>query len=283
MNLSQKAKIFFAKTYINTLVFLNADKAGKKSYELFAKPRKGAITPEQKIFLDTSEQSALAFDGHIIPIYCWKNENANSESVLLAHGWESNASRWQPLLPYLQKSGLTIYALDAPAHGAAANDAKNKYFSAVQYGLNLREALKHIQPNFVIGHSAGGYAVTFALSDQTFTHLEKAILMAPSSDNRSFFNLYLNFMGFNKKVKMAYYKYVVNSVGDLEYLTGAFLAKKIVVPVHIIHDKTDDVVPFEQSEVLHNAWKNSTLHVTNAFGHRLRDEKIYEDIVNQLQ
>jgi pimeloyl-ACP methyl ester carboxylesterase len=66
-------------------------------------------------------------------------------------------------------------------------------------------------------------------------------------------------------------------------LTGAFLAKKIVVPVHIIHDKTDDVVPFEQSEVLHNAWKNSTLHVTNAFGHRLRDEKIYEDIVNQLQ
>lgn len=282
MNFSQKAKIFAAKTYFNILVFFNSENAGKKSYELFAKPRKGAITPEQKIFLDSSEQSAFEFDGHTIHIYCWKNKNPNAKNVLLAHGWGSNSSRWQPLLPYLQNLGLTVYALDAPAHGASANDTKNKYFSAIQYGLNLRETLKHIQPHFVIGHSAGGYAVTYALSNQTFSHLEKVILLAPSSDNRNFFNLYLNFMGFNKSVKTAYYKYLKSTVGDLENLTGAFLAQKINMPAHIIHDKTDDVVPFEQSETLHCAWKKSTLHITNAFGHRMRDEQIYEEIIDSL-
>ena len=283
LNLSQKAKLFAAKTYFNALSYLNADKAGEKSYQLFAKPRKGAITPEQEIFLATSEHSSFEYDGHTIPIYCWKNEKPNANSVLLAHGWESNAARWQPLLPYLQKLGLTIYALDALAHGSAAHDVKNKYFSAVQYGLNLRETLKRLQPNYVIGHSAGGYAVTYALSNQKFDNLEKAILLAPSSDNRSFFNLYLNYLGYNQRVKTAYYRYVTNLVGDLEKLTGQCLAKKIKIPAHIIHDINDDVVPYKQSELLHAAWANSTLHLTNSIGHRMRDKKIYEEIITQFE
>ena len=282
LSLSQKAKLFAAKTYFNALSYLNAEKAGEKSYKLFAKPRKGAITAEQEIFLATSERSSLEYDGHIIPIYCWKNENPNAKSVLLAHGWESNAARWQPLSPYLQKLGVTIYALDALAHGAAAHDDENKYFSAVQYGLNLRETLKRIQPHFIIGHSAGGYAVTYALSDQTFDNLQKVILLAPSSDSRSFFNLYLNYLSYNDRVKKAYYKYVEDLVGDLEKLTGQYLAKNIKIPALIIHDINDDVVSYKQSELLHAAWKNSTLHLTNGIGHRMRDEKIYEEIIKYL-
>jgi pimeloyl-ACP methyl ester carboxylesterase len=37
----------------------------------------------------------------------------------LVHGWESNASRWENLLPYLKKSGSTI-AIDGPAHGLSS-------------------------------------------------------------------------------------------------------------------------------------------------------------------
>jgi pimeloyl-ACP methyl ester carboxylesterase len=38
----------------------------------------------------------------------------------LVHGWESNASRWENLLPYLKKSGSTIIAIDGPAHGLSS-------------------------------------------------------------------------------------------------------------------------------------------------------------------
>jgi pimeloyl-ACP methyl ester carboxylesterase len=38
----------------------------------------------------------------------------------LVHGWESNASRWGNLLPYLKKSGSTIIAIDGPAHGLSS-------------------------------------------------------------------------------------------------------------------------------------------------------------------
>ncbi len=282
MNFSTKAKLFAVKTYLNTLVYFNSEKAGEKSYQLFAKPRKGDITPEQAIFLATSERSSFEFENQNITIYCWKNENPNAKSVLLAHGWESNTARWQPLLPYLQKSGLTVYALDAPAHGAAAEDENNKYFSAIQYGKNICEALKHIQPDYVIGHSAGGYAVTFALSNQKFENLRKAVLLAPSSDNRTFFNLYLNYLGFNKRVKTAYYSFVTNLVGDLEFLTGQHLAKNIKITVHIIHDVKDDIVPVSQSEALHATWEYSTLHLTDGIGHRMRDEKVYEEVVKFL-
>ena len=283
MNFSTRAKLFAAKNYINGLSYFNVNKAAEKSYQLFAKPRKGEITPEQKIFLNTSVPSSIEFNGHTIHIYSWKNKNPDSKSVLLAHGWESNAARWQPLLPYLQKLELTVYALDAPAHGAAANDTKNKYFSAVQYGLNLRETIKHLQPNFIIGHSVGGYAVTYALSSQNFPRLEKTILLAPSSDNRSFFNLYLKFMGFNNRVEKSYFNYVESLVGDLEKLTGQNLAKNIRTPAHIVHDSNDDIVPYQQSEILHAAWVNSTFYLTKGIGHRMRDEKIYAEIVEYLK
>ena len=99
---------------INGSSIISSKYAAAKALSLFATPRKGLVNSYQASFLNTAKKMQLKYNGFSIMTYNWNGQN---KTVLLSHGWESNASRWRKLIKILQEQKYNIVALDAPAHG----------------------------------------------------------------------------------------------------------------------------------------------------------------------
>src|SRR5210317_2463091 len=108
--------------YLNVLSIFSSDYAANKALHLFSKPRKGRLKPYQEKFLDSAIQQTLYFEDLAIQVYHWEG---TKETILLAHGWESNTARWKNKINLFKKEGFNIIALDAPAHGKSSSDSFN--------------------------------------------------------------------------------------------------------------------------------------------------------------
>jgi pimeloyl-ACP methyl ester carboxylesterase len=269
--------LFSIRQYLNILTFFNFKKGGQKAYEVFSKPRKGRLNEEQKKYLALSKQEILYYENTAIQTYFWAGEKP---PILLLHGWESNAARWQSLISVLKKNKYSIVALDAPAHGASGNP----FFNPLLYANMVHEVVKKHQPTAIVGHSVGGYTTAFYLHNFKHPSVSKVILMAALSDNSLVFDYFLSYIKVNQRVREAFYDYVMTNLGGSpKELTGANFAKKFSEKALIIHDKGDELIPFSDGEKIHAAWKNSIFTPTEGFGHRLRDKQVDRSILDFME
>src|SRR5690606_38336992 len=104
--------------FINTISIFSPKLAARMALFLFTKPLKGKINEKQSDFLDTAFREELTFNNMPIMTYRWLGKR---ETILLAHGWESNSARWQTLITNLKQRGFGVVALDAPAHGRSGS------------------------------------------------------------------------------------------------------------------------------------------------------------------
>jgi predicted alpha/beta hydrolase family esterase len=269
--------LFFVRQYLNIYTFFNFKEGGQKAFEVFSKPRKGRLNEEQKKYLSLSKQEILYFEDTAIQTYFWQG---TKPTILLLHGWESNAARWQSLISLLKKKNYSIVALDAPAHGASGN----AYFNPLLYANMVHEVIKKHQPTAIVGHSVGGYAAAFYLHNFEHPSVSKAVLMAAVSDNSVVFDYFLSFIKVNQRVRDAFYHYVETKLGGSPRdLTATNFSKQFSEKALIIHDKGDELIPFSDGEKIHAAWKNSVFIPTEGFGHRLRDKQVDGFILDFLE
>ncbi|MDA7849530.1 alpha/beta hydrolase, partial [Flavobacteriaceae bacterium] len=79
--------------FINFIGIFNTAYASKLALNLFSKPRNGKLTPHINSFLETAtSKTILHYNSLPIQTYQWEG---TKETVLLAHGWESNSGRWR--------------------------------------------------------------------------------------------------------------------------------------------------------------------------------------------
>lgn len=104
--------------YINLLSYTMPNKALAIAYKHFSQPRKGKLSPDNlPQILQEATKKTISHDQHHFQTYTWQG---NENKILLIHGWQSNAARWEKLIRLLLKSGSTIIAIDAPAHGLSS-------------------------------------------------------------------------------------------------------------------------------------------------------------------
>ena len=135
-------------TYINLIGHFRPDTATALAYRFFSRPRAGRLT-ENKLapVLAKAEHETFALpNGDRFRTYRWPGNNT---VIMLVHGWESNAARWEKMLPHLQQTGATIVALDAPAHGLSDGHE----FSVPGYADAIHIAVQHYNPSAIILHS----------------------------------------------------------------------------------------------------------------------------------
>lgn len=262
---------------INALSFIAPKTASTTAMDLFATPRKGRVTDEQKDFLNSAEIINLKYDHLNISTYHWKGSNS---TILLAHGWESNSHRWEPLITELRALDYNIVALDAPAHGAT----NGKQFNAVLYSECINVATKHYKPEIIIGHSVGGMASGFYQYNYQNKDLEKLILLGAPSEFVGVFKRYVDMMGYNKRVENGLNKIVTERFNnEPSYFSLANFAKKIDTETLIIHDVNDKIIPFNDAELIVNNHKNAKLITTNGYGHGLRNATIYKHVIDFIK
>jgi pimeloyl-ACP methyl ester carboxylesterase len=272
-------QIAAVRVYLNSLSAFSAKKAGNTTIRLFGSPRKGKLLNADRDFLQTAKWETLQLNGHNIQTYHWVG---TGHRILLAHGWESNSARWKPLISLLQACHYDIVAMDAPRHGATGG----RYFGAVLYGEMMNVVVQYFKPTILIGHSIGGFTATFCLHrfKKTTPSVSHLILLAAPSNLRHIFDLFLNVVGLNQRVRQGYYAEFKRIAGNTtEEFTAENFCGDLNVKSLIIHDRTDDVAKFEDSARIHAALKGSEYVITEGYGHRLQDAFIYEKIIDFLK
>ena len=121
--------------YISFLSYVWPKKATQLAYRFFSEPREGRLHPDDlPEILKKANRETLAVNNEYFEVYHW---SGTKEPLLLIHGWESNSSRWEPLLPYLQQKGKLAYDINLEVYLTPNNGEL-----VVQFDLNPENAEK---------------------------------------------------------------------------------------------------------------------------------------------
>jgi alpha-beta hydrolase superfamily lysophospholipase len=263
--------------YINLLSFIRPQKATALAYTLFSNPRIGRLSKESlPMVLQDATTETLLFEEHEFQAYSW---NGNDNKILLVHGWESNTSRWEKFLPYLKRSGSTIFAIDAPAHGLSGG----KEFSVPCYADFIQVAVQKFQPNALIGHSIGGAACVYFQYKYQNPKLEKMVLLGAPSDLEILIHNYAWLLSLNAKmVRLLEAYYVKNFNFTLKEFSGKQFAQKLQLQGIIVHDRDDTIVAFTEGEKIASSWQHARFIATQGLGHSMHDDTLYQEIIHFL-
>lgn len=264
--------------YIQGVSYISPTWASRIAFKLFKTPRGKVLTANQIEWLHKRKVGSIEVEGKKCFYYHIKG---TGDSILLAHGWESNAYRWRKYVERLSALGYNIYLIDAPGHGLS----EGKEFTPIAYAQALNKLCLKYNFDVLIGHSVGGYATIYAIGElPTPPSLKKAILMAPTNKLRIMMGSFYDALSLNQKTINSYEMQFIKSYGHpYEYFHGDSMLKNCTLPGLIIHDKGDTILPYSYSYELQKSWKNSELIITEGFGHRLLGEDIYDIIIEYLK
>ncbi len=263
-------------TYLNVLSYVSGNYAANKALHIFSKPRKGKLKPKQISFLQSAKQEFLKYEDFNIATYHWKGHKT---TILLVHGWESNATRWKNKIKHFIEEGFNIIALDAPAHGASGSEL----FNALLYSEFINVVAKKYQPEVIIGHSVGGMASVFFQQKHQLDSLRKMVLLGAPSEFETILKNYIKLLGYNKKIEKHLNKVILKKFGAVpsEFSTSKF-SKDIEAEGLIIHDVKDMIIPYSDAKLIYRNFKNSKLISTEGFGHSLNDTSVTKNILEFL-
>jgi pimeloyl-ACP methyl ester carboxylesterase len=242
--------------------------AARMALFLFSKPLKGRPDEKQSDFLETAFIEELNFNNMPIMTYRWLGKR---ETILLAHGWESNSARWQVLITNLKKRGFGVVALDAPAHGRSGSNR----FNAIMYSEFIKVVSDRFQPHIIIGHSVGGMSSALFQNKYPTEHVQKMILLGAPSEYADVIKRYTDMLSYSKRVTKQLHLIIKDRFGEFPeaYSTANFL-EHITTQGLIIHDKMDKIIPYNDALLIKNKYKNSTLVSTEGFGHSLATDEV---------
>ena len=263
--------------YINVLSYVYPEKATQLAYRLFSNPRLGRLTlGKLPPILEASERTIFNYNGQEFQTYTW---HGNATTILLVHGWESNASRWEKLIPYLQKTGSTIVALDAPAHGLSTG----KEFNVPVYAEFINVVVQKFQPKHMIGHSIGGAACVYFQYKFQNQELQKMVLLGAPSDLKILIANYKRLLGLNAKMEKLLAAHFLKQFDfHLEDFSSQKFGKKLKLKGIIAHDIDDTVVAFEEGKKVASSWQSAEFITTNGLGHSMHNADLYLKIINFL-
>ena len=258
---------------LNATSFISPKYATRQALNLFASPRKGHYTDEQIPTMESAYFEELDYSEGSIATYRWLGKN---KTVLLAHGWESNSSRWSYILSELKAYNYNIIALDAPAHGKTSGEQ----FNAILYSECIAIVAKKFHPEIIIGHSVGGMASVFCMHNYKVPSIKKLVLLGAPAHFTGVFTRYKNMMGYNERISQGLDSIVKERFGQpVDYFSAANFTESFEAKGLIIHDEKDKIIPYEDAQLFASSYKNSELITTKGLGHSLNDKSLIPKII----
>lgn len=267
-----------AGLYINLLAYLYPVAATRLAYKLFSHPRQGRLDKNNlPSILQQATLKSLYVNGQSFQSYCWQG---GQKTILLVHGWESNASRWEQIIPYLLDKNYTVVAIDAPAHGLS----NGREFNVPTYAECINAASIAFKPDHLIGHSIGGAACVFYLSKFPHKQLKSVVLLGAPSDLRVLIYNYAQLLSLSNRITHLLDDYFFDKFKfRLDEFSGQIFGRKISVPGLIVHDTSDVVVKIAEAHKINSSWKTATLVETIGLGHSMHNDVLYQQITTFIQ
>lgn len=259
--------------YLNLLGYVRPGRAQYLAYKFFSHPRAGKLHRNQlpEVLLPALGKT-LEVNGRHMQTYVWPG---NDHIILLVHGWESNTARWAQLLPYLQQSGSTIVAIDAPAHGLSSG----LEFTLPAYAEFIAQAVQTFQPQVLIGHSIGGAACMYHQYLHPEQQVHKMVLLGAPSDLHTITGNFARILGLGPKTRALFEQYFVDHFNmHPTAFSASVFGPTVRAQGFIAHDQDDDVVAFSEGEKIATYWKHAHFIQTKGLGHSMHDADLYGNL-----
>lgn len=259
--------------YINALSYIFPKEAVRLTEKYISEPKRGKLNRnELPSILEESDKIQLPYKDTLIQTYTWKGDE---KIILLVHGWESNASRWQRLIGILKKTGHTIIALDAPAHGLSGG----KWFNVAKYAECLKVVIEHFNPTIIVGHSIGGTASMYHQYQYETPSVKKIILLGSPGELEILVANFAKILGLkNRIIRLTEKKFIKDYNISFKDFSIAKMTPFIKSKGFIAHDRKDEVVKIRESRKIAAAWDDVIFVQTKGLGHGLQDEELYQKI-----
>lgn len=246
--------------------------------QLFLTPGRRPITTPEVALRQQAEREEVLCRNRTVVTYRW---GTGSRRILLCHAWGGRGTQFGHFVAPLLAQGYSVIAFDAPAHGASPGRRSDmvEYVSTV--GL-LGE--KYGPFEAVIGHSFGAGNLLWAQRDRGLV-ASKIVLIG------CFVHGIWVIEAFGEALRLPVD--IVRRMcavlekkypGELvwERLSMLEILNATSVPLLVVHDRDDSVIPFAHAEQLHgSACGPSELFATSGLGHKrlLGDPGVVDRVV----
>lgn len=250
--------------------------AARAAGYLFSLTGSGKVREAERPVLDRAEIIRLTVDGRRITLYSW----GAGATVLLLHGWGSRGSRLVDLVDPLREAGHRVVVWDGPAHG----ESEGRTTTGPDTARALRQVVEQLGGvEVVIAHSFGCLVTALALKQGL--RLERTVFLSPPADMAIFLRVFTRSVGITLAVEERLTDLFERRTGVAwSDLTPERLGAGQSIPMLLVHDEDDPVVPLAQARLFHEAWTGSELVVTTGLGHRMthRDPEVIARVVAWL-
>ncbi|CAL9629003.1 hypothetical protein SUDANB176_06032 [Streptomyces sp. enrichment culture] len=256
-----------AGSVLNALARPAPGLAGRAAFALFRRPvRRGEVLPRERAVHERAATEELTVAGKRVRVYRWGD---GARPVLMLHGWQSRASRYAGFVPRLEALGLTALSFDAPGHGASGGRSTTI--------LEYREITRSLQEGYgafhtVIAHSLG--ATSAFLSLRGGVRAGRLVTVSAVKDFGHFPDEFARILGLGPGLHRDLRDRVEHRLfaqvdAPWRLFDATHRPEEIAVPMRIIHDADDDMVPVAQAHALKAAYgEQADLVVTRGLGHR---------------
>lgn len=190
-------------------------------------------------------------------------------SVLIAHGWTSEASFMAVIAEQLRRSGFRVVAFDQPGHGRSRNE-RASLVGCARALLQVAEALGPVR--FAVAHSMGGLAALLvgegAPPMPRPYPFERYVLIASPNGFQTITAEFGAELGLGPAAQRAYERHL-ERIGHrtIASFTAAKLLAAIDVPALVVHARDDAEVTFANAEAI-AACPKAVLVAFDGLGHR---------------
>lgn len=242
--------------------------AGRLALELFVTPPRRRLDAIDAPLVARARRSRLRLAAHEIQLYEWGDAR---RAILLLHGWGSHAPRFGSFVDPLLAAGFRVIAADAPAHGHSTGRRSN---------LTLfREALARVLAergpvHGIVAHSMGAGAAVWQVAEQPHADLRALALVSMPRGIDYMMTSFCAALGLDARVRAALRASFARRYGaPPEAYSAHALADRLHLPVLVVHDRDDDVAPFEHAVALLARLRLGELRASSGLAHSgpLRD------------
>lgn len=259
--------------------FLAPAAAGKVAFRLFCTPprRRGRSENAARSAtgaiarLARAEATAIPFPCGSAQAYVFKAAGAARRgTVLLVHGWSSEAAFMTAFAGPLCEAGFRVVAFDLPAHGASTGRVLDMPLGVA----SLAAVAQAFGPlHAIVTHSFGGAIALAALAGSVpgqppVATGRLAMIAAPCSVER-ITRRFGATIGLGRRGQAALERRIHAVAGNpVEAFEGSRQLAAVGVPTLIVHDRQDRELDFSHAEALAAAGGFVRLEEMSGFGHR---------------
>jgi pimeloyl-ACP methyl ester carboxylesterase len=277
-----------------SLAHLPAARAGDEAFRIFCTPELShhrsvdhhVLIERARFHLRPARWERVATPAGEVQAYVFEPDHARAGTILLVHGWTSEAAFMTAFIEPLRRSGFRVVAFDFPAHGASPGRRTNLADCA---RAMLAVADRYGPVHAAVAHSFGGFvSLLVAEGGPPLTHahpIARFVLLACPNRLSEVTRSFGRQLGLAEGAQRVYERHL-ERVGHRPVATFSALEllSAVGAPALVIHGTDDREVPFRNAQEIARGYARARLMAFEDIGHRtmLYAPPVFRAVMNEI-